>query len=76
MYSSWGLNWIDDSFPGKDVKATLDDFNSEKSYSAFPAHMNTVVGNEALIKYVADGDAELNVYGLNPVKLYLLIGDD
>lgn len=55
-------------FPGVDNVATLDDFNSERNYSFFPVHMNTVVGNEALVTHYAAtlGGKGVNVYGLNP----------
>lgn len=54
-------------FPGKPNTATLDDFNSEKEYKAIPAHMNTVVGNEALVRYWAEQyPGGVQVYGLNP----------
>ena len=63
-------------FPGKPNKAVLDDFNSEKKYSVFPVHMNTVVGNEAFIKYLADSFPTVNVYGLNPGLIYTEIRDN
>lgn len=54
-------------FPGASQSATLDDFNAEKSYSAMTAHMNTVVGNEALVSYLnTELKDSANVYGLNP----------
>ena len=36
-------------YPGTGQAGTLDDLNAEKSYRAFPAHMNTVAGNEVLM---------------------------
>lgn len=54
-------------FPGGKEEALLSDFNSEKSYSAFPAHMNTVVANEALVTYINQKfEGKVNAYGLNP----------
>jgi NAD(P)-dependent dehydrogenase (short-subunit alcohol dehydrogenase family) len=53
-------------FPGADQKALLEDFNSEKSYSAMPAHMNTVAGNEALVLDAAKRYPNIGVFGLNP----------
>jgi NAD(P)-dependent dehydrogenase (short-subunit alcohol dehydrogenase family) len=51
-------------YPGQKMQATVDDFNSEKNYKTFPAHMNTVVGNEALVSFVHNN--HVNAYGLNP----------
>jgi len=54
-------------FPGFKNEATIDDFNSERKYSAWPAHMNTVVGNEAFVSYLNTAfKGAVNVYGLNP----------
>ena len=54
-------------YPGGNIEATLDDFNSERSYGLVSAHMNTVVGNEALVTHLGRDLAGLaNVYGLNP----------
>ena len=36
-------------FPGTDQTGSIDDFNSERTYSLMTAHSNTVVGNEALV---------------------------
>jgi len=63
-------------FPGSDRKATLDDFNSEGRYHWQTAHMNTVVGNEALVLDCADRYPSVNFYGLNPglIKSNILAG--
>lgn len=54
-------------YPGSSQTATLDDFNSERSYGALSAHSNTVLGNEALVTYLNDAyKGSVNVYGLNP----------
>lgn len=54
-------------FPGSNQTATLDDFNSERSYSVMTAHSNTVVGNEALVSHLNDAyQGAVNVYGINP----------
>ena len=52
-------------FPGMNVKANIDDFNSEKKYNAGTAHYNTIIGNEALVHHYADAP-NFNCYGLNP----------
>ena len=53
-------------FPGTGQAGDLDDLNSERSYRAFAAHMNTVAGNEALVLDAATRYPHLNAYGLNP----------
>ena len=53
-------------FPGTNQKGNLDDFNSERSYSAMTAHSNTVIGNEALVLDGAVRYPHVNFYGLNP----------
>lgn len=53
-------------FPGTDIKAALDDFNSEQDYRYMAVHYNTVVGNEALVLDGAKRYPGINVYGLNP----------
>jgi len=53
-------------FPGKKNSADLDDFNSDRNYSAMAAHLTTVVANEALVTYLNTQYPELNAYGLNP----------
>ena len=59
-------------FPGSGhIAATLGDLNSEKSYSALPAHMNTVVANEAFVGWLRTQlSGAVNVYGLNPGLIY------
>ncbi len=52
-------------FPGQKMEANFEDFNSEKNYAAWPAHMQTVIGNEALVEYCSKRHS-VNVYGLNP----------
>ena len=53
-------------FPGTGQAGTLDDLNAEKSYSAFPVHMNTVAGNELLVLDAAQRYSDVTVFGLNP----------
>ena len=53
-------------FPGKDQKATLNDFNSESRYVWHTAHSNGVVVNEALVLDSAVRYPTLNFYGMNP----------
>ncbi len=52
--------------PGTNAQGNIDDLNSEKTFSPMPAHMNTVVGNEALVLSGARQYPEVNFYGLNP----------
>jgi NAD(P)-dependent dehydrogenase (short-subunit alcohol dehydrogenase family) len=54
-------------FPGVPNVPQLDDFNWERSWKAWPSHMNTVVANDALVMGVARTQPDLvNIYGLNP----------
>ena len=53
-------------FPGTDQTGSIDDFNSEHTYSLMTAHSNTVVGNEALVLDAAARYPAVNAYGLNP----------
>jgi hypothetical protein len=54
-------------FPGVPDIPQLDDFNWERSWEAWPSHMNTVVANDALVMGVAKMQANaVNIYGLNP----------
>lgn len=53
-------------FPGSERQASLDDLNSEKSYSCLQAHYNGVIGNEALVLDYAERYAKVNFFGLNP----------
>lgn len=52
--------------PGIDANGNLDDFNSEEHYSSMIAHLNTVIGNEALVLDGTSRYAQVNFYGLNP----------
>src|SRR5262249_19819197 len=45
---------------------TLDDFNSERSYTAWSAHSNTMAGNEALVTHLSSELDDINVFGLYP----------
>ena len=60
-------------FPGYANQYPVGDLNSEKSYALWAAHMNTVVANEALVKYLADykqgastATQPIHAFGLNP----------
>jgi len=53
-------------YPGTGQAGMLDNLNGEKSYSATPAHMNTVAGNEMLVLDAARRYPNVNVFGLNP----------
>lgn len=63
-------------FPGKNTKSPIEDLNSEKNYSAFAAHMNTVNGNEVLVDYLADKMPEVDVFGINPGLIQTEIRDN
>jgi NAD(P)-dependent dehydrogenase (short-subunit alcohol dehydrogenase family) len=52
--------------PGTGQAGSLSDLNSEASYGAFSAHMNTVAGNEALVLDSAARHPLLEIFGLNP----------
>ena len=64
------------AYPGQKLDIDTSDFNSEKTYSAFPVHMKTVIGNEALVFHLADKNPDLNVYGLNPGLIKTEIRDN
>ena len=53
-------------FPGTGELGNPDDLNAEESYEQFPAHMNTVAANEALVLDAAARFPRLGVFGLNP----------
>jgi NAD(P)-dependent dehydrogenase (short-subunit alcohol dehydrogenase family) len=53
-------------FPGTENLGNAEDLNSEQKYEQFPAHMNTVGGNEALVLDAARRFPHLGVFGLNP----------
>lgn len=55
-------------FPGQDqVPTDVNDMNFERTeYKQWPAHMNTVVFNEALVYELAKRHPDLHVFGLNP----------
>ncbi len=53
-------------YPGTGQAGQVDDLNAEKSYRAFPAHMNTVAGNEVLVLDAAKRYPHATVFGLNP----------
>jgi NAD(P)-dependent dehydrogenase (short-subunit alcohol dehydrogenase family) len=52
--------------PGTGQTGNPADLNSETSYQAVTAHMNTVAGNEALVLESALRYPELEIFGLNP----------
>lgn len=53
-------------FPGTENLGDPTDLNAERSYAAFPVHMNTVAGNEALVVDYARRYPNVGFYGLNP----------
>lgn len=64
-------------YPGTNLTPTVDDFNSEKSYASWGAHMNTVAGNEALVHYLnKEFQGNANAYGLNPGMVRTEIRDN
>lgn len=54
------------AYPGTGQIGNPNDLNSEASYSAMTAHMNTVAGNEMLVLDGAKRYLHLNIFGLNP----------
>lgn len=55
-------------FPGHEGPPQMDDFNWENTtnWQPWAAHMNGVIGNDALVEKMAKFHPSLNVYGLNP----------
>lgn len=53
-------------FPGANQTGAPDDLNSENRYDLMTAHMNTVIGNEALVLDGRSRYPRVNFYGLNP----------
>lgn len=55
-------------YPGQNLEPTsVEDMNFETTpYKQFPAHMNTVLFNEALVYELAKRHPDLHVFGLNP----------
>jgi NAD(P)-dependent dehydrogenase (short-subunit alcohol dehydrogenase family) len=53
-------------YPGAGQIGNPDDLNAERTYKAFPQHMNTVAGNEILVLDAARRYPHLNVFGINP----------
>ncbi len=53
-------------FPGMNVKANIEDFNSEKRYNAGTAHYNTIIGNEAIVHKYSMKNNGFHCFGLNP----------
>jgi NAD(P)-dependent dehydrogenase (short-subunit alcohol dehydrogenase family) len=55
-------------FPGHEGAPQLDDFNWENktNWQPWAAHMNGVIGNDALVQKLAAFHPSMNVYGLNP----------
>lgn len=63
-------------YPGGGQIGTFDDLNAEKSYKAFPAHMNTVAGNEMLVLDTAKRYPHATFFGLNPGLIKTNIRDN
>jgi NAD(P)-dependent dehydrogenase (short-subunit alcohol dehydrogenase family) len=53
-------------FPGTGEVGDADDLNSERTYAATSAHMQTVAGNEALVLDAVRRYPQLRAFGLNP----------
>lgn len=64
------------AFPGSGQIGDPADLNAERSYRAFPAHMNTVAGNEILVLDGARRYPQLNLFGLNPGLIKTNIRDN
>ena len=65
-------------FPGEAVEPTdIEDINFERTeYKQWPAHMNTVILNEALVHELARRHPDLHVFGLNPGIIQTEIRDN
>jgi NAD(P)-dependent dehydrogenase (short-subunit alcohol dehydrogenase family) len=63
-------------YPGTGQSGTLGDLNAERSYSAFPVHLNTVAGNEMLVLDAAKRYPHATVVGLNPGLIRTNIRDN
>ncbi|MGV6477693.1 SDR family NAD(P)-dependent oxidoreductase [Azotobacter vinelandii] len=63
-------------YPGSGQIGTPDDLNTEKSYKAMPAHMNTVAGNEMLVLDSARRYPHATFFGLNPGLIKTNIRDN
>ncbi|GGA52705.1 SDR family NAD(P)-dependent oxidoreductase [Dyella nitratireducens] len=63
-------------YPGGGQIGTFDDLNAEKSYKAFPVHMNTVAGNEMLVLDAAKRYPSATFFGLNPGLIKTNIRDN
>jgi NAD(P)-dependent dehydrogenase (short-subunit alcohol dehydrogenase family) len=63
-------------FPGGERRLDFSDIQSARSYRWQTAHSNTVVLNEALVRYAAGKFPELNVFGMNPgiIKTNIMAG--
>jgi hypothetical protein len=66
MFKNMGPRVFVMGFPGTDELGDPTDLNAEQSYGQFPAHMNTVAANEALVLDTAARFPGLGVFGLNP----------
>ena len=55
-------------FPGHEGPPQMEDFNWENktNWQPWAAHMNGVIGNDALVEKMAKFHPSINVYGLNP----------
>lgn len=63
-------------FPGSGQMGAPEDLNSEKSYKAMAAHMNTVAGNEMLVLDAAKQYPQATFFGLNPGLIKTNIRDN
>lgn len=63
-------------YPGTGNIGQAEDINSERSYKAMPAHMNTVAGNEMLVLDGAFRYKQAVFFGLNPGLIKTNIRDN
>lgn len=67
VWSEWKARIFIMGFPGNPAVPQLTDFNWEKTpFKPWEAHMNTVIGNDALVENLSKLYPSVNVYGLNP----------
>jgi len=48
------------------TEVSIEDFNGQQNYRAFPQHMNTVAANDALVLGYRKRRPDIPIYGLNP----------
>lgn len=63
-------------YPGSGATGVPEDLNAEHAYKPMPVHMNTVVGNEALVLDAARRYPRAAFFGLNPGLVHTGIRDN